>query len=354
MNNNRSLIPVISGMILISMVFAAAAAEAGGLMQAIVYTEYGSADVLQLKDVEKPVPKDDEVLVKVYATSVNAADWHIMRGSPVLIRLAMGFLKPQRQVLGFDIAGKVEAVGRNVNEFQPDDLVFGASNFGGFAEYITVTEHNLVLIPPNLSFAQAAAVPTAAYTALQGLRDKGKIKVGQKVLINGASGGVGTFAVQLARYFGGEITAVCSTRNLDMARSLGADHVIDYTREDFTENGQHYDLIMAANGYHWIYDYRRALSPTGTYVATGGSGFQSLQAMFLGPLTTMLTDRTMTFLVARPNKEDLVFLRELLETGKIVPVIDKQYNSLSEVPDAVRYIEQGHARGKVVIKIAQD
>src|SRR5438132_2863756 len=240
-------------------------------MRAIVYHTYGSPDVLKLEEVQKPVPQDDEVLVKVLATSVNAGDWaHLLRGKPFLMRLmGFGLLKPKNTILGSDIAGRVEAVGRNVKQFQSGDEVFGNTaeyGFGGFAEYVSVPENTLVLKPTNISFEEAAAVPQASLVALQGLRDKGQIQKGQKVLINGASGGVGTFAVQIAKAFGAEVTAVCSTRNVDTARSIGADHVIDYTREDFTESGPRYDLMMGANAYHSIFDYRRALSQDGIYV----------------------------------------------------------------------------------------
>ena len=255
-------------------------------MKAIVYTKYGSPDVFQLKEVEKPTPKENEVLVKVEATSVNAADWHLLTADIFLVRLNAGLLKPKNTILGCDIAGRVEAVGRDVTKFKPGDSVFGdvfGHNYGGFAEYVTASESDLALKPANLSFEEAAAVPLAAKTALQGLRDLGQIQAGQEVLINGASGGVGTFAVQIAKYFGAEVTAVCSTRNLDMAHTLGADHVIDYTKEDFTQNGHRYDLILAANGYHPISDYKRALSPKGHYVMTGGSMAQFFQVMLRGP-----------------------------------------------------------------------
>src|SRR6266571_7120401 len=238
-------------------------------MKAIVYHTYGSPDVLKLKEVAKPTPKDDEVLIKVYAAAANAGDWHLLRGVPFLVRLVSGVLKPKNTILGADIAGRVEAVGRNVTQFQPDDEVFGdlsGCGFGGFAEYVCARENALALKPANLSFEEAAAVPSAGVTALQGLREKGQIQPGQKVLINGASGGVGTFAVQLAKSFGAEVTGVCSTRNVDMVRSLGADQVIDYTQADFTKNGQRYDFIFAVNGYHSIFDYKRALSPKGVYV----------------------------------------------------------------------------------------
>ena len=326
-------------------------------MKAIVYTEYGSPDMLHLKDVEKPVPADDEVLVKVHAVSVNAADLHLLRADPFLIRLSSGFLKPKHTILGSDIAGRVEAVGSNVTQFKPGDEVFGdisACGWGGFAEYACVRENALVLKPTNLSFEQAAAVPMAAVTALQGIRHAGQIRPGQKALINGASGGVGTFAVQLAKSFGAEVTAVCSTRNLETARSIGADHVIDYTQEDFATNGQQYDLILAANGDRSISDYKRALSPTGVYVQTGGSMSQMTQAMIQGPWISMTGSKKMGNMgVAKPNQNDLAFMKDLLESGKVKPVIDRCY-PLSEVPEALRYLEEGHARGKVVITVAEN
>ncbi len=321
-------------------------------MRAIVYHNYGSPDVLKLEEVEKPTPKDDEVLIKVHAASANAADWHLLRGKPFLVRLmGYGLLKPKNTILGSDIAGRVEAVGRNVKQFQPDDEVFGNIR-GGFAEYVCAREDALVLKPANLSFEEAATVPIAAVTALQGLRDKGQIQPGQKVLIHGASGGVGMFAVQIAKSFGAEVTGVCSTRNVDMVRSIGADHVIDYTQEDFTHNGQRYDLILAANGYHSISDYKRALRPKGTYVMTGGSGAQMFQAMLLGPWISMTGSKKMGNLMAKLNQKDLVFMKELLKAGKVVPVIDRRY-PLGETAEAIRYLEEGHARGKVVITIEQ-
>jgi NADPH:quinone reductase-like Zn-dependent oxidoreductase len=322
-------------------------------MKAIVYTEYGNPDVLHLKEVEKPTPKENEVLVKVQATSVNAADWHLLTADIFLVRLNMGLLKPKNTILGCDIAGQVEAVGRDVKQFKPGDAVFGEvllHNYGGFAEYVTAPESVLALKPANLSFDEAAAVPLAAITALQGLRDLGQIQAGQKVLINGASGGVGTFAVQVAKYFGAEVTAVCSTRNLDMARTLGAKHVIDYSKEDFTQNGQQYDLILAVNGYHPISAYRRALTPKGIYVMVGGTTTQLFQTLLLGPSMSKRDGKQLGALTLKPNPKDLPLLKELLETGKVVPVIDKRY-SLSEVPDALRYFGEGHARGKVVITV---
>src|SRR5437588_5417444 len=276
-------------------------------MRAIVYHTYGSPDVLKLEEVQKPVPQDDEVLVKVHATSVNAGDWHLLRAKPFLMRLmGYGLLKPKNSILGSDIAGRVEAVGRNVTQFQQDDEVFGNIR-GGFAEYVCAREDALVLQPANLSFEEAAAVPMAAVTALQGLRDKGQIQPGQKVLIHGASGGVVTFAVQIAKSFGAEVTGVCSTRNLDMARSIGADQVIDYTQEDFTQNGQRYDLILAANGYHPISDYKRALRPKGTYVMTGGPMAAMFQAMLLGPWLSRNGSQKMGMGGGGPNQKDLIF-----------------------------------------------
>jgi NADPH:quinone reductase-like Zn-dependent oxidoreductase len=319
-------------------------------MRAIVHYNYGSPDVLKCEEVQKPTAGDDEVLVKVRAASANPADWHTLRADPFLIRLmGDGFLKPKNKILGIDVAGQVEAVGRNVKEFQPGDAVFGASKYGGFAEYVCAREDRLVLKPPSTTFEEAAAVPVAAITALQGLRDKGQIQPGQKVLINGASGGVGTFAVQIAKAFDAEVTGVCSTRNLDMVRSIGADHVIDYTREDVTRNGQRYDLIFDAAAYRSCLDYRRALSPKGMYVLIGGSVARLFQVLFLGPLISM-TGRKMGFMMAKMNKKDLLSLKELLETGKVVPVIDRRY-PLSEVADALRYLEEGHARGKVIITV---
>jgi NADPH:quinone reductase-like Zn-dependent oxidoreductase len=323
-------------------------------MKAIVYHTYGSPDVLKLEEVQKPVPRDDEVLVKVHAASVNAGDWHLLRAKPFLVRLSSGLLKPKNTILGSDIAGRVEAVGRNVKQFQPGDEVFGNTakyGFGGFAEYVSVPENALVLKPTKISFEEAAAVPQAALTALQGLRDKGHIQPGQKVLIYGASGGVGTFAVQIAKSFGAEVTAVCSTRNVDMVRSIGADHVIDYTQADFTRNGQRYDLILAVNGYHSISDYKRALNPEGVYVMTGGSNAQLFQALLLGPLISRAGRQKMGSSAHKPNQKDLIFMKELLEAGKVTPVIDRRF-PLPEVADAIRYLEAGHAQGKVVITIA--
>ena len=323
-------------------------------MKAIVYHDYGSPDVLQLKEVEKPAPKDNEVLVKVQTASANPADWHLLRGDPFLLRLESGLLKPKNKILGADIAGRVAAVGKNVKQFQPGDEVFGdlsGCGWGGFAEYASVAENALVLKPVDLSFEEAAAVPMAAVTALQGIRDHGQIKPGQKVLINGASGGVGTFAVQIAKSFGTEVTAVCSTSKLDMVRSIGADHVIDYTSEDFTQNGQQYDLIIGANGHHSLSDYKGALSPNGTYGCTGGNMAQIFESMLLGPLTSMNGSKKLKNMgVAQPSQRDLIVMKELLDARKVVPVIDRCY-PLGDVPAALEYLGEGHARGKVIISV---
>ena len=317
-------------------------------MRAIVYTRYGPPDVLQIKAVEKPTPEDDEVLLKILAASVNAYDWHFLTADIFLIRLmGGGLLKPKNTRLGADIAGRVEAVGRNVTQFQPGDEVFGMTQ-GGFAEYACAPENTLALKPSNLSFEEAAAIPMAAVTALQGLRDTGQIQPGQKVLINGASGGVGTFAVQIAKSFGAEVTAVCSTRNLEMARSIGADHVIDYTKENFTRTGQQYDLIFAANGYHSLAAYKRALTPRGIYVMAGGTMAQIFQAMLMGSWMSETGGKKMGAVMAKRNQKDLAILKELVEAGKVVPVIDRRY-PFSEAAEALRYLGQGHARGKVVI-----
>ena len=323
-------------------------------MKAIVHTEYGPPDVLQLIEMEKPAPKENEVLINVQAAAVNAYDWHLLTADIFLVRLmGGGLLKPKNTMIGADIAGIVESVGSAACQFQPGNEVFGdiaGWGNGGFAEYVSVSEKALALKPANLSFEEAAAVPMASVTALQGLRDEGQIQTGQKVLIYGASGGVGTFALQIARSFGAEVTAVCSPRNLEQARALGADQVIDYTREDFTQNGQQYDLILAVNGYHPISAYKRALAPRGIYVMAGGTPAQIFQAMLLGPLMSKNGGKKMGGVSAKPNQKDLAFIKELLETGKVKPVIDKRY-PLSETAEALRYLGAGHARGKVVISV---
>lgn len=317
-------------------------------MKAVVYTKYGSPDVLQLQELEKPTAKDDEILIKVYAASLNAYDWHFLTADIFLIRLmGGGLLKPKYPRLGADIAGRVEAVGSSVNQFQPGDEVFGMVR-GGFAEYALAPEKALAIKPANTTFEEAAAVPMAAITALQGLRDEGQIQAGQRVLINGASGGVGTFAVQIAKALGAEVTAVCSTGKLDQARSLGADHVIDYTKDDFTRSGEQYDLILAANGYHSLPAYKRALAPKGIYVMAGGSKAQMFQSMLLGPLMSRTGGKQMKGVAAKSSQKDLEVLSELIEAGRIAPVIDRQY-TLDKVADALRYIGEGHARAKIVI-----
>ena len=328
----------------------------GRLMKAIIFKHYGSPDVLQLTEVEKPVPKDGELLVQVRAASVNALDWHLLRGKPFLARTGgNGLRKPKDPRLGVDLAGRVEAVGSNVTQFQPGDDVFGSGGLGAFAEYVCVAEKKLVLKPANLSFEAAAAVPVAALTALQGLRDHRQIQPGQWVVIQGASGGVGTFAVQLAKAFGADVTAVCSTRHVDLARSLGADHVIDYTQEDFTRSGQRYDLILAVNGYHPIFACRRAIRPTGRYVLVGASTAHSVQAMLqallVGPVISRTGGRKMGSMgIANINQKDLGFVKELLEAGTVVPVIERQY-PLRETPETIRYLEEGHAHAKIVITV---
>lgn len=322
-------------------------------MKAIVYTEYGPPEVLQLKEAEKPAPEDNEVLVKVHSASVNYSDWAFVRGKPFLVRLMPGGpLKPKTTILGADIAGRVEAVGKNAQQFQPDDEVFGdlaACGWGGFAEYVSAPEDALALKPVGMTFEEAAAAPQAAVVALQGLRDKGQLEPGQKVLINGASGGIGTFAVQIAKSLGADVTGVCSTRKMEMVRSIGADQVIDYTQEDFTKNEQRYDLILDIVANRSISDYMRALSPQGNYVAVA---FYPA-SLFLGPLISMIGRKKMGSLVAKPNVKDLVIIKELLEACKVVPVIDKRY-PLSEVAEAVRYYGEGHAPGKLVITVDQN
>jgi len=320
-------------------------------MKAVVYREYGPPDVLKIEDIEQPTPQDKQVLVRVHATSINAADYRMMRANPFFIRLMVGgLLKPKNPRLGSDVAGRVEAIGENVKQFHPGDEVFGCGD-GAFAEYVLAKEADLAVKPSNRSFEEAAAVPVAALTALQGLRYAGEIRPGQKVLIQGASGGVGTFAVQIAKSFGADVTAVCSPRNLDMARSIGADHVIDYSQEDFTQNGQQYDLILAANGYHSLSAYKRALSPRGIYVCAGGTMLQIFEAILLGSLRSRNGGKKMGNMgVANVNQEDLITLGELLEAGKIVPFIDRSF-PLSEIAEAFRYVEEKHAQGKVVITV---
>jgi NADPH:quinone reductase-like Zn-dependent oxidoreductase len=319
-------------------------------MKAVIQTKYGPPDVLQIQDIEKPTPVDNQVLIKVRAASVNAMDYRALRGRPYFIRLmGYGFLTPKKKLFGSDIAGRIETVGKNVTQFQPGDEVFGTAR-GGFSEYVCAREDRLAMKPTNISFEQAAATPVAALTALQSLRDKGQIKPGQKVLIDGASGGVGTFAVQIAKFLGAELTAVCRTRNVDLVRSLGADHVIDSTKEDFTKDEERYDLILAANGYHSIFAYPRALSPKGTFVLAGGAISLFFQAMLLGPLISKIRSKKMIGFVAQLNPKDLNYMKDLLEAGKVVPVIDKRY-TLGQAAEAVRYLEDVHAQGKVVVTL---
>lgn len=315
-------------------------------MKAIIHTDYGSPDVLRLAEVEKPRPGSDEVLVKIVATAVNRADAHLLSG---MLRFSSGLLQPRQQILGSDIAGRVEAVGANVTRFRPGDDVFGdlsAHGRGGFAEYVAAPKDVLVLKPANVTFAGAAAIPMTAVTALQGLRDKGGIQPGQQVLINGASGGVGTFAVQIAKAFGAEVTAVCSTPKMEMVRAIGADHVIDYTQEDYAQSGQRYDLIFDTVGSQSLADYRRTLKPGGTYVAS----IFSLGALLLGPWIALTEGKKMSSMLARPNRSDLAVVKELVEMGEVAPVVDRCY-PLSKVPEALRYLSTGHAAGKVVVTV---
>ncbi len=333
-------------------------------MKAITFDRYGSPDVLQLQEIDKPVVKDGDVLVRVRAASANPYDWHMMTGRPYFMRMQSGLLKPKINGLGADLAGQVEAVGKNVTRFRPGDEVFGevdvevpgkpALEIGSFAEYVCVSEDSVEQKPANLTFEEAAAVPMAGFTALQGLRDIGQLQPGQKVLINGASGGVGTFAVQIAKSFGAEVTGVCSTRNVDMVRSIGADQVIDYTREDFTRSGQRYDLMLDNVGNRSLSECRRVLNPKGVYLLSFGRP----DRRWLGPLVQLLgavllspfVSQKLVTWVAKLSKEDLLVLKELIEAGKVTPVIDRTY-PLNETPEAIRYLEEGHARGKVVITV---
>ncbi len=320
-------------------------------MKAIVYEKYGSPDVLQLKDVETPTPKDAEVLIRVHAVSINDWDWGLLRGTPFVNRLLYGAFRPKRPILGSDIAGRIEAVGRNVWRFCPGDEVFGdlSGRWGGFAEYVCAPETAVALKPPSMTFAEAAAIPQAAMLAVQGLRDKGRIRPGQKLLINGAGGGVGTFAVQIAKLYGVEVTGVDSPAKLDLLRSMGCDRVIDYTREDFTRNGTRYDLILDVKTSRSISDYARALSPNGRYVTIGGSMARLFQFLFLWPLISMTSKKAIRIVALKPNK-DLAYMTELFEAGKVKPVIER-FRDLSEVPEAMRYFGTGNHKGKVVITL---
>jgi NADPH:quinone reductase-like Zn-dependent oxidoreductase len=321
-------------------------------MKAIAYQNYGSPDVLKYEEIEKPTAGDNEVMVKVRAAAVNPLDWHFMRGEPYAMRVMTGLRKPKVTRLGVDMAGQVEAVGKNVTQFKPGDNVFGTCR-GAFAEYACAPESDLIIKPENVTFEQAASIPVAALTALQGLRDKGRIQSGQKVLINGAAGGVGTFAVQIARSFGAEVTGVCSTRNVEMVRAIGATQVIDYTQEDFTKSGQRYDLILDCFATHSLSALRRILYPKGRYVGVGGPN-QSLVGMLTYLIKLLVYSRAVSqkfvMFIAKSSKDDMTFMCELMEAGKVKPVIDRRYR-LSEVSEAIRYLEEGHARGKVVITL---
>jgi len=325
-------------------------------MKAVVYCDYGVPN-LKLQEIEKPTPADDQLLVKVRAASVNPLDWHFIEGTPYVMRaMGVGLRKPKDTRLGVDFAGTVEAVGKNVTKFKPGDEVFGGRD-GAFAEYVCVRESRAVALKPaNVTFEQAASVPIAGITALQGLRDKGKVQPGQKVLINGASGGVGTFAVQIAKSFGADVTGVCSTRNVDLVRSIGADHVIDYTKEDFTKSDQRYDVMYDTVGNRSLLECRRILTPKGKAVMIGGGGpgDQGLIGPLVGPIKLLMlspfVSQEMGTFLAELNQKDLTFLADLMESGKVTPVIDKRYK-LSELPQAIEYLEQGHARGKVVVNV---
>jgi NADPH:quinone reductase-like Zn-dependent oxidoreductase len=322
-------------------------------MKAIVFTRYGSPDVLELREVAKPTPRDDEVLIRVHAASLNDWDWGALRGTPFVNRLLFGLLKPKKQILGSDIAGRVEAVGRGVLQYRPGDDVFGdlSGDWGGFAEYVCARESALALKPPGMTFEEAAAIPQAGLLALQALRDKGQIQRGQRLLINGAGGGVGTFAIQIAKLYEAEVTGVDSAGKLEMLRSMGAEHVIDYTREDFTRNGQHYDLILDVKTTRSVWECARALSPNGVYVTVGGSMPRLLQALVLAPWIAILKNRRIRILVLKPNK-GLTYMRDLFEAGKVVPVIDGPYK-LSEVREAFLHFGEARHKGKVVITLEQ-
>ena len=330
---------------------APAVSEGAELMKAVVYRCYGSPDILSFEDIERPVPADNEVLVKVHAASVNPYDWHNMRGSPYVMRLGTGLGRPADIRLGVDFAGTVEVVGSNVSRFKPGDEVFGGG-MGAFSEYVALREDRaLVLKPSDVSFEQVAAAPIAAITALQALRDKGQLQAGQKVLINGASGGVGTYAVQIAKTFGAEVTGVCSTRNVEMVRSIGADHVFDYTKEDYTESGQLYDLIIDMVGNHSLSENRQVLSPEGILVIIGGAKgnwFAPLMSPIKAAIMSPFVDQDLGMMIARMDSEDLTILGELMQSGEVTSVVDRRYR-LSEVADAIRYSEEGHARGKIII-----
>jgi len=323
-------------------------------MKAIVYHEYGLPDVLKLEEVQKPTPADNQLLIKVYAVSINRSDWEGLTGKPLYARIG-GLRKPNNKILGSDIAGTVEAVGKDVKQFKPGDEVFGLmlSYGGGFAEYACKSEKALALKPANMTFEEAAAIPQAAFIALQGIRAKGQVQPGQKVLINGAGGGAGAFAIQLAKLAGAEVTGVDNAEKLELMKSLGADHVIDYTQEDFTKNGQQYDLILDVIADRSVFAYKRALKPNGNYFMAGGSVATMFQMLLLGPLIRRITNRNIKLLVVQTESKDLVYITELIESGKVKLIIDKRY-SLSEAAEALRYLGEGHAKGKVVITVEQN
>lgn len=322
-------------------------------MKAIVYRSYGSPDVLRYEDIEKPTPGDDDVLVAVRAASVNPYDSHLIRADPFLLRIAFGLRRPKHPRLGVDFAGRVEAVGSSITRFKPGDEVFGAAR-GAFGEYVCAQDSRLALKPQKVTFAQAASVPIAGVTALQGLRDRGKVQPGQKVLINGAAGGVGTFAVQIAKAFGAYVVGVCSTRNLDLVRSIGADEVIDYTKEDFTKSGSHYDLLFDCVSNHSLTACRHVLKPEGEYVGIGGVGqpmMRIVNRIVSGVVMSPFVKKNLRPFGAKMNKDDLAVIAGLIETGKVKPVIEKEY-PLTQVGDAIRHLETGHTRGKVVITVS--
>lgn len=324
-------------------------------MQAMTYRAYGAPDVLQSTTVAMPVPEASEVLVQVHAASLNQADLYLLRGEPLVARLFSGLRRPKHPILGADIAGRVVAIGSGVKTFQPGDAVYGdlsATGRGGFAEFVCAREEALAPKPASLSYGQAAAVPMAAVTALQGLRAAGPVAAGERVLVHGSSGGVGTFAVQLARAMGAQVTAVCSARHLEQARTFGAEHVIDYTQEDFTRDGRRYDLILVVNGRRSLAEYRRALSPRGRLVVAGGDVGTILQATLLGPVLSLIHRVTVRSLAARPSRDDLRFVGQLLDSGVVVPAIDRCY-PLRELPEAMRYLANGHAAGKIIITMKQ-
>jgi NADPH:quinone reductase-like Zn-dependent oxidoreductase len=320
-------------------------------MKAIVYDQYGSPDVLRLEEVDTPTPKDNEVLIKIHAVSINGSDREGLIGKPLYARMS-GLRRPGDPILGSDIAGRVEQVGRNITQFQVGDEVFGEipGYHGGFAEYASASEETLALKPASLTFEEASAIPQGGTIAIQGIREKGKVQPGQRVLINGAGGSAGTFAVQLAKFYGADVTGVDNTGKLDFLRSLGADHVIDYTRQNFTKLGKQYDLILDLIAHRSIFAYQRAVRPNGTYFFTGGSVATLFQILFLGPLIRRMTNKNLRLLVVPQNRKDLMAITELCETGKIIPVIDRRY-PLNEAPQALRYMAEGRARGKVVITV---